>query len=66
MRNCNQKNAENNVSEMKISNPTILTLVFEQKNSDSLLAVIALFAVQSSAQTFIHNAIMFMDPPDNA
>ena len=32
----------------------------------SLLAMIALSAVQSCAQTFIHNAIMLTDASDNA
>ena len=31
-----------------------------------LLAMIALLAVQSCAQTFIHNAIMLIDTSDNA
>ena len=34
--------------------------------SCSLLAMITLSTVQSSAQTFIHNAIMFIDTPNNA
>ena len=32
----------------------------------SLLAMIALAAVQSSAQTFIYNAILLIDTSDNA
>ena len=32
----------------------------------SLLATIALSAVQSSSQTFIHNVILFIDTSDNA
>ena len=32
----------------------------------SLLVMIALLTVQSCAQTFIHNAIMFIDTSDNA
>ena len=32
----------------------------------SLLAMIALLAVQSGAQTFIHNATMLIDTSDNA
>ena len=32
----------------------------------SLLAMIALLAVQSSAQTFIHNGILFIDTSNSA
>ena len=34
--------------------------------TDSLLAMIALSAVQSSVQTFIHNVILFIDTSNNA
>ena len=44
----------------------IMMFTVMSKTSVLLLAIIALSAAQSSAQTFIHNTIMFIDISNNA
>ena len=49
-----------------IASPFIETILPSDKLTNPLLAMITLLAVQSSAQTFIHNVILFFDTSDNA
>ena len=42
------------------------SIVMKNQNLQPLLALIALSTVQSSAQIFSHNAILFIDTSDNA
>ena len=52
------------VLAVSIQNLYITELINFQKYS--LLAIVDISTAQSSAQTFIHNAILFIDTSDNA
>ena len=54
----------NYLSMTKVFSQTIMWTIYGPFRS-TLLAMIALCTVQSSSQTFIHNAILFVDTSDN-
>ena len=74
---CSQPDVNRQVFDLEFKHSRLIHLLLElisrdillrrqQHPAGTLLAMVALSAVQSSAQTFIHNAILFIDTFNNA